>query len=381
MISSHSSRYYSYLNSAAEIINQYDGEQPFHIFSKKYFSQYKKYGSTDRKQITQVCYVYFRLGKSYPDVPVKQKILLGLLYTHQPMPEAWSGMLESKNLSPLGKPENIFPWKDTLSNGIDSAAFEQSFLRQPDVFLRVRPGFENAVIAKLKHRHIDFSMEGNAIRLTNNTNTADFLSINKEVVIQDLSSQKTGALMQYIKDQNPGKKLKIYDCCAASGGKSILAADVFKDFSLTVTDIRPSIIANLKKRFMEAGVKNYTASAADVSQKPNLACKDFDVVIADVPCTGSGTWARTPEQLLYFNETKIREYAMLQRKIINHLPGYIKQGGYLLYITCSVFKDENEAHVQHLQQAGLILIRQEVIAGYHVKADTMFAALLQKTAS
>src|SRR5690606_8193418 len=104
----------------------------------------------------------------------------------------------------------------------------------------------------------------------------------------------------------------------------------------------------------------------------------FDLVIADVPCSGSGTWSRTPEQLYYFGKEKIQLYASRQRKILEHVTGNAKPGGYLLYCTCSVFRKENEEQVQYLQDAGWTVVQQEILTGYNMRADTLFAALLQK---
>src|SRR5258705_6987179 len=70
--------YYSYLNNSKKIIDQYNGEEPFASFLKKYFAQHKKYGSKDRKRITHLCYCYFRLGKSLLKIPVEERMLIGL---------------------------------------------------------------------------------------------------------------------------------------------------------------------------------------------------------------------------------------------------------------------------------------------------------------
>jgi 16S rRNA (cytosine967-C5)-methyltransferase len=84
--------------------------------------------------------------------------------------------------------------------------------------------------------------------------------------------------------------------------------------------------------------------------------------------------------LSYFKKEKISEYASLQKKILSNAIPHLLPGGYLFYITCSVFKKENEDAVEFIQQEfSLQLIKMEVLKGYDIKADTMFAALLQKT--
>jgi 16S rRNA (cytosine967-C5)-methyltransferase len=159
-----------------------------------------------------------------------------------------------------------------------------------------------------------------------------------------------------------------------------MAKDVLGEIDLTVSDVRESILINLKKRFQEAGIKNYKSFVADLSISSFITHHSlFDVIIADVPCSGSGTWGRTPEQLSFFQSSSIDTYSSLQKKIISNTVEQLKPNGYFLYITCSVFKKENEDNVAWMQEElKLQLVKQEVIKGYAVKADTMFAALLKK---
>jgi 16S rRNA (cytosine967-C5)-methyltransferase len=172
----------------------------------------------------------------------------------------------------------------------------------------------------------------------------------------------------------------VWDCCAGSGGKSILAVDVLKDIDLTVSDIRPSIITNLKRRFEEAAIKNYTAVIADLTNlKSEIPRQKFDLIICDAPCTGSGTWSRTPEQLYFFDKEKIAYYSNLQKKIVTNTIPHLAKDGFFLYITCSVFKKENEEVVEFIQNnSKLQLVKQEVLTGYDKKADTMFTTLIKK---
>ena len=371
--------YHSHLNTAAQILELFDGSIPFAYFIKNHFSQNKKFGSKDRKQISRLCYAFFRLGKSFPGLNTKERILTGLKNCSDPIEPQWQQVFSDYNL-PETPPKNIFPWKSELGETIDATAFEASFATQPILFLRIRPGHEKNVSRKLENAGLPFSIDKNTVALPNSAKADGILLLNKEVVVQDFSSQKTGLLLDEVKNNFPaGYTISVYDCCAASGGKSIMAFDLLQNIQLTVSDIRPAIIANLQKRFKEAGISNYDSFVGDISAKNFNYKEQYDLVIADVPCTGSGTWARTPDQLYYFTDTKIDKYVSLQNSIIQNAVKVVKPGGFLLYITCSVFKKENEEQVQNITRRGVSLLKQQVIKGYENKADSMFAALLCKT--
>lgn len=368
---------YSYLNSAVELLKRYDGGLPFHHYVKKYFSQHKKYGSKDRREILALCYTCFRMGKAFSTFPLREKILLSLKYFPDKPGPLWQEIL-GENPLPQVAHLVVFPWKEALSVGIKVDEFEDSLAVQPDLFLRIRPGLEETVLQKLKAAALAFKLEGAIIRLSNSQKIEAVFNLNQEVVVQDQSSQGTAVFLEIVKKQTTGSKpLSIYDCCAGSGGKSILAWDVLQPARLAVSDNRPSIIANLNKRLQQAGITGFQSQVRDLT-KPIQRQVTFDLVIADLPCTGSGTWARTPEQLYYFENKQIDKYAALQTAILQQVAPAVKPGGYLLYLTCSVFKKENEDQVAALLQQGFTLVEQRLIIGYDKKADTMFGALLKK---
>ena len=392
------SRFHSYLNSAKEILSLYRGEEPFASFIKKYFAKDKKYGSKDRKQISNLCYCYFRTGKAPPppegglledSLKIEEKILTGLFLCSsgynellQNLKPEWNEKTKlpiNEKLSSLNyQLSSVFPWKDELSEGIDYEKFCQSFFVQPDLFLRIRPGHAEQALLKLNEAKVSYEfISPFTIRLSNNLKAEDYFVLNKEVVIQDYNSQR---VMDFL-PLRPGRSYGVWDCCAGSGGKSIMAYDINPAIKLTVSDVRESILINLKKRFHAAGLKKYTAFTADLSDSSfKVKHSLFDTIICDVPCSGSGTWSRTPEQLYFFDKKKIDEYAALQKKIVSNAVQYLQPGGHLLYITCSVFRKENEEVVDFIkQQLNLHLVKIELLKGYDIKADTMFVSLLQKT--
>ena len=406
---------WSYLNSAVQILQAYNGQEPFASFSRKYFSQHKKYGSKDRKQISHLCYCYFRLGKSAMDLTVEERLMAGLFLCNNGPNEMLDKLKPDWNANALLSAKekcsmlnvqcsilDVFPWKEELSEGIEYENFCGSFFIQPDLFFRLRPGKDRIVKQKLQEAGIEYKMiKDDCIALSNSSKLDKVIELNKEAVVQDYNSQRvgeflvtgqTGTVRPDLKDNNSQRvgelpslpiancPLSVWDCCAASGGKSIMAKDILGDIDLTVSDIRESILINLKQRFKEAGIKNYRSFMADLAlDSSEIRNLKSDIIIADAPCTGSGTWSRTPEQLYYFNRNEIDRYSFLQKKIVSNAIPHLLAGGYFLYITCSVFTKENEEVVEFIKKNfQLNLIKMEILKGYDKKADTMFAALFRK---
>lgn len=390
------SRYHSYINSSKEILLAYTGNEPFASFIKKQFSANKKFGSKDRKQITHLCYCFFRLGKAFAPVAMEEKLLIAVFLCSTEsndvlanLKPGWNEKISlsaEEKLALIGHPFNstqLFPFTEALSEGIEPGEFGLSHFIQPDLFLRIRPGQKDKLISKLNNAGLSYQLiSDTCIALPNATKIEDVIVQDKEAVVQDYSSQRAGELLQLVQTLfgKPSVQLRVWDCCAASGGKGIMAYDLMPGIELTVSDIRNSILTNLQNRFAEAGIKKYNSFVADLSDPSFVSHHSaYDLLIADVPCSGSGTWGRTPEQLHFFKEKKVEEYAMLQKKIVANIAAYIRQGGYLLYITCSVFIKENEEVVSFIQESlQMELVENRVLKGYHRKADTMFAALFKK---
>ena len=388
------SRFHSYLSSASSIIQAYKGEEPFVHFIKKKFAANKKFGSRDRKIITSLCYSYLRTSHLLASDTTEQKIVKGLFLCeskkndllqqlYPELNEKIACTTEEKCNFLEVDPASIFPFVSALGEEIDALDFCYSFFRQPLLFLRLRPKKKHTVITKLNAADISYSLlKNDCISIQNTTSLDTIIKLNKEAVVQDYNSQRVFDFLddhkEIISKQN---KPDVWDCCAASGGKSILLYDKLNgNIKLTVSDIRKNILHNLEQRLQEAVIPIYKTFAADLLQGIPKDKEDvFDIIICDVPCTGSGTWSRTPEELAFFKAGSIDEYASKQAKIAGNATSLLKKEGLFFYITCSVFKKENEDVVSLLQKNnGLNLLHMEYLKGYQMQADTLFVAVLKK---
>ena len=159
------------------------------------------------------------------------------------------------------------------------------------------------------------------------------------VEIQDEGSQIVSLLV----DAKAGEQ--VLDYCAGGGGKSLaLAADMQNQGSVFGFDIDKRRLAPLYQRAQRAG-----ANIIDVRQPPSESLKDLvgkmDRVLIDAPCTGVGTWRRKPDAKWRLNEAALERRNNEQRSVLNSAKGFVRSGGLMFYVTCSMLAEENEAQV------------------------------------
>jgi 16S rRNA (cytosine967-C5)-methyltransferase len=381
-----------HIRAFEQVLASYDGKLPLHRHLLSYFKQNKQMGSKDRKWATRYIYSFFRLGKALINQPVLKRLAIAdflcsddlSLIAADYFPESVASIdrnLDEKlhfvrTLYPDFELADVFPFISSLSAGIDKEAFCKSLFVQPDLFIRVRATHLPQIKQKLEDAGIAVSQLGDTtLALPNGTKLEHVLDDPRLYQIQDYSSQQTGNSFA------PKAYDYWWDCCAASGGKSLLLHSLEPKVKLLATDLRETSLNNLKDRFELAGIKEYQAKSLDMLQNNDqvLHHYEFDGILVDAPCSGAGTWGRTPEMLNHFSEGKLKSYVNLQRTIAENAVKYLKPGKPLIYMTCSVFKAENEEVVEYLLATQpLVLDRMELIKGYDNKADSMFVARLIK---
>lgn len=381
-----------------ELIASYDGNIPLSIYLRKYFARNKQMGSTDRKLTRELVYNYFRTGiglaglsipdrlaysnfifYAYPDELIKYIVST---HTTFEIADFQKTILEKfllvQNKFPELNKTDLFPFMEYLSNDIDPEKWIQSFFIRPMVWIRMKNNFQKKIVHdfdQLKIPYVVPNADTNALGFEPSAKITETENYRKGLFeIQDLSSQLTGNFFK------PGQAdEKWWDCCAGAGGKTLLLLDHYPKINLTVSDIRPAILENLKERITRAGLPSPTSFVADISD-PIHTGEKYNVILFDAPCSGSGTWNRTPEIISFFKKEQITAYAEKQKKMLTHIIPSLAANGKIIYITCSVFKQENEAVVKHvLDHSHLQLEHAGIIGGYETRSDSMFVAVLKQT--
>ena len=386
------------LRYTVRILVAYAGEIPLHSWLKNFFRENPQMGSRDRKQVSEMAYCFFRLGHTLKNISKEERILIGLFLSNHNKEQILEHLHPEWHIQ-IEKPleekleiirsaytdfdvTKIFPWKNLLSAEIDHRAFCTSFLEKPRLFIRIRPGHEQSLTAKLVNHKIDFQnadpsgiLPFKTYSFASGMKLDDVFLLNREAVVQDLSSQQTALFLK----PDGKKEFEVWDCCAGSGGKSILIADLYPGCHITVSDIRESILKNLSVRFLEAGIQPSRLFKADLTDQNDLPRQSFHYILADLPCTGSGTWSRSPESLYFFDPQSISNYRQRQEKILSNIICRLKPNGVLVYITCSVFADENEKISSFIAASGSLKAEQlKWIGGYGQAADSMYVSRFTK---
>jgi len=136
---------------------------------------------------------------------------------------------------------------------------------------------------------------------------------------------------------------RIWDCCAAPGGKTLVLAARHPAADILATDVSPSRLKALTHRLeRDPSAANVRTLESDATTLPAVE-GDFDLILCDVPCSGTGTLARNPEIRHHLRPSDLARQADRQRALLAGALARLAPGGKLLYSTCSLEPEENEA--------------------------------------
>ena len=238
---------------------------------------------------------------------------------------------------PLDVPEWLLePLRDSLGEAFHDTL--SALTKRAPVILRVN--LRKATLEQAQHLLAEDEIETHPMTLVDTAlevtegarrikNSAAYL--NGLVELQDASSQ---ALISRI---SLDKGMKVMDYCAGGGGK-VLAMAGRCDAQYFAHDVNPQRLSDLPARAKRAG------ATVTIAENPE-ASAPFDLVLCDVPCSGSGTWRRTPDAKWRFASEDLAELERVQAEILEKAQGLVAAGGTLVYATCSVLTAENTAQI------------------------------------
>jgi 16S rRNA (cytosine967-C5)-methyltransferase len=159
--------------------------------------------------------------------------------------------------------------------------------------------------------------------------------------VQDVGSQIAAACAGEIKG------LQVLDFCAGGGGKTLaLAAAMGNTGQIYAYDSDARRMTDLIPRAERAGVRNLQVRSPTERDPLRELAGKMDVVFVDAPCTGSGTWRRHPDAKWRLSEQQLERRMAEQDGVLDQAATFLKPGGRLIYVTCSLFAEENEDRVE-----------------------------------
>lgn len=374
-----------HMKKAVECIESFQNATPLNAHIKEYCRRYSNMGARDRKLLHTLVFNFYRLkgNRHFADTEVaitvaslQDTLAAGFVYY-------WMQKIAGNSSADLSSyleftEEEYFPLAAEVTKNINRDTFFRSHIKKPNIFIRCREDHMNEIIKELNALNYKFQRAGDETLSFETHYALDKMKTYERgyFEIQDIASQRTGKLL------HPHKNELWWDCCAGSGGKTLMLLDKQSQLQLTVSDARMSILQNLQERLQRCGYTHYKSLVLDLRQPEDVSRESlplFDNIIADVPCSGSGTWSRSPEWLSFFTSAHLSAYVQDQRRIVSNVLPKLKTGGSLLYITCSVYAAENEDNLAWFSTEPGLEVEQQNYVQYSTEGgDTLFTAKLRK---
>ena len=190
---------------------------------------------------------------------------------------------------------------------------------------------------------------------------------------------------QYVQDMaaytavemaEPKPGMTVLDSCSAPGGKAFTAAVMMNNSgSIIACDLHEKKLRLIREGAQRLGISIISAACEDASVYDAGKREAFDLVIADVPCSGFGVIRKKPE-IRFKTVEQIKNLPAVQKRIAENVAGYVKPGGKLLYATCTVFEEENEEIAHSLR--GFDILKEKTFWPHIDGTDGFYACVLQK---
>jgi len=398
-----------------------DFHGPADMKLSNYFREHGELGQKDRGEIAECIYGIIRrlrfLKKLNEDDLNYKKLIIAWLIKiegrsirdleHELSKEEieWAKSLKSRDTEKYTWPEKLslpdWLWDLLVEQyGIEEAVLlGRSFLEPAKLDIRVNTiKTSRDELIKLLTKEVNdievMKYSPTGIRIPRGTSLSrNPLFVEGKIEVQDESSQ----ILSFVIDAKRG--MMVADFCAGAGGKSLAIGAIMKNTGrIYAYDISEKRIINLGKRLKKSGLSNLFAQKIKNEKDAKLKKLNskFDRVLADVPCSGTGTFRRNPDLKWKNSLQDLDELNVKQLAILEEAKKLVKKEGRLIYSTCSLLKRENEFIVENFLKNNKnfrsisvdeILMKNQVplstgnflkLTPHYQKTDGFFAAVLQR---
>ena len=305
----------------------------------------RRFGSRDRRLYRELLFTALRHARPLAATPGLDDLAwaarLAAACAASRETEAFRASFAPAEPPPPPDPLDLVPaWFPTgVDTGAPPAEVAAALLARAPVWVRLDPARAEEAQAEWDARGwtaLPHPVLPAARRLPPETGvTACAAYLNGHYEVQDLGSQAVLAALD-LPARSPGPRW--LDACAGAGGKTLqLATLLGPSARIDAADVRPAALAELRARAARAGL------AGRIRTLPRAAAGElYDAVLVDAPCSGSGTWRRSPHLMACTGEADLAAAARLQTLILTESAAHVRPGGLLVYATCSVARIENE---------------------------------------
>lgn len=370
------------IHQSIELIKPYNGSLPLGDYLRNHFRQHKKFGGRDRRELREIVFSWFRFASLFRPVKLTAKSLEHALYINSlellekykaagldVSVESLSDRLELLE-GIYGKAGPSFIGELDLTENLNPKEFAHSLCSPKKPAIRIYRDSEELSTLLQANGPVETIFNGKGALLDKPRQITESVPWKKgEFELKDQASQHIGFELA------AGDAEHWFDCCAGSGGKSIDFLHRNPDATLDLFDIRKSMRVNAAKRLnRHAFGKRMTI----LEEWPTNT--SYYGVIADVPCSGSGTWRSNPDRAYHFKTSDLSFFTTKQRSILENAAKLVKPKGQLVYITCSVFKEENELQCDFIEKDLKLKHINTITANYLAKGgDFLFLATFEKS--
>ena len=355
------------LKSSIELIYQIvENKKNPKLEIKNYFNINRFAGAKDKRLIQEIVFKYlknyFSLKKICKENSIKFDIRNSLLvyFFSENKKKTLKDIYEGKySISPEKQDKKVykaavnlkckilpvFPeWLEKKTNkNIQNSLKEiyKSILLEPRFDIRINNLVNRDEVLNLLNKNnipskkAEFSNSG--ITILKRVEESKINSINNNFFeIQDEGSQ----IVTMLSGAKSG--MKVLDYCAGKGTKTLALFEQMEGEGIIYAYEENLIRLNhLKKRLASQNL----SEDISIFYHDKIFESYFDLVLLDVPCTGSGVWRRRPESIIRINKNSFKEHLKVQKEILNKASKYCKKNGIITYITCSIFENENENQI------------------------------------